>query len=72
MCLRAKRGELEMTTRWTIVFGIGMVVMVGLLIAAVVLKKLSLVAIAVVGVPLVTSVGIILVVFIEVLIEHWK
>lgn len=61
-----------MTTRWTIVFGIGMVVMVGLLIAAVVLKKLSLVAIAVVGVPLVTSVGIILVVFIEVLIEHWK
>ena len=61
-----------MTQRWMIVFGLGMVLMVGLLVAAAVLRKLSLVVVAFVGVPLVTSVGIVLVVFVEVLIEHWK
>lgn len=61
-----------MTQRWMIVFGLGMVSMVGLLVAAAILRKLSLVVVAFVGVPLVTSVGIVLVVFVEVLIEHWK
>lgn len=61
-----------MTQRWMIVFGLGTVSMVGLLVAAAILRKLSLVVVAFVGVPLATSVGIVLVVFVEVLIEHWK